>query len=74
MEQDQESLTPTAEFVLHLLETDGPLSRQDLLDRLDRHPDTVDRALRQLRETGRVAQTRNSDDLREVVVYSTPPC
>ena len=63
-----ECLTPTAEAVKLLVRECGPLRRQELLDRLDRHPDTVDRALSQLRRRGVVRRDRDPTDLRQVVV------
>lgn len=67
-----DGLTPTAEAVLILVRERGPVSRQELLNQLDRHPETVDNALDQLRDHTKIVQTRDSDDLRQVVVDYTP--
>lgn len=71
-EPPADDLTPTAELVQTVLRVDGPLGRQELLDRLDRHPDTVDRAVRDLRDRGRVARERDPEDLRAIVLRFTP--
>jgi DNA-binding MarR family transcriptional regulator len=62
------TLTPTAELVLLIVREDGPITRQELLDRVDRHEATLDRAVEQLVESGKVAETRNPRDLREKVL------
>jgi DNA-binding MarR family transcriptional regulator len=63
-------LPPSAKYVYHVLEEedDDRLSRQDLLDRVHLNERTLDRALNHLQNVGYVDKTRDSDDLRQVVV------
>ena len=61
-----DALPPSAKYVHELVERDGPLTRQELLEKLPEP--TLDRALDRLQSEGFISKTRDSEDLREVVI------
>jgi len=63
-------LPPSAAYVYHVLDEDGPLARQELLERVELNERTLDRALDRLQNDDLIDKTRNPMDLREVVVES----
>lgn len=65
---DVDDLPPSHLYILEVLEREGPLTRQELIDRM--YPvseSTVDRALSRLNGDFLV-KTRENEDLRQVVV------
>ena len=62
-----DELPPSCKFVYDVLDRDGPLTRQVLIDRTGLCARTVDRALDRLQNDDFVHKTRKSNDLREVV-------
>lgn len=63
-----DDLPPSAEYVYTLVERDGPLTRQQLLSETYLSEPTLDRALTRLQNEDFIDKTRNSSDLREVVI------
>jgi DNA-binding MarR family transcriptional regulator len=64
---DFESLPPSAKYVYSVVDEDGPLTRQQLLEATYLAESTLDRALETL-ETGHwIHKSRKSDDLTQVV-------
>ena len=63
-------LPPSAQYVYHVLkEADGErVTRQELLERVALDERTVDRALERLQNVDYIDKTRDSEDLRQVVV------
>ncbi|QLH77469.1 hypothetical protein HZS55_09245 [Halosimplex rubrum] len=59
-------LPPSAKYVYELVDRDGPLTRQELLQKLPEP--TLDRALDRLQSEDFIHKTRDSEDLREVVI------
>jgi DNA-binding MarR family transcriptional regulator len=59
-------LPPSCKFVYELVERDGPLTRQELLNHLP--APTLDRALDRLQNEDFIDKTRDSEDLRVVVI------
>lgn len=63
------TLPPSAKYVYHILEEDGErLTRQELLERVELNERTLDRALESLQNGDFIDKTRDSEDLRQVVV------
>jgi DNA-binding MarR family transcriptional regulator len=60
-------LPPSAQYVYHVLEEDGPLPRQELLDRVELNERTLDRALDRLKERDNIAKKRDHTDLRRSI-------
>jgi len=63
-------LPPSAKYVHHVLEeADGSrVTRQELLERVALDERTVDRALERLQNVDYIHKTRDTKDLRQVVV------
>ncbi|QLH82479.1 helix-turn-helix domain-containing protein [Halosimplex pelagicum] len=61
-----DDLPPSAKYVYELVKRDGPLTRQELLQKLPEP--TVDRALDHLQNEDFIDKTRESEDLRKVVI------
>ena len=64
---DWSPLPISAKYIYHVLDEDGPLARQELLDRVELNERTLDRALDRLQNGDYVDKTRNPMDLRQVV-------
>lgn len=64
-------LPPSCRYVLDVIEREGDLSRQELIEETGLHERTVDRALERLAERGKIRETRDSGDLRQKVVIMT---
>jgi len=67
---DLADLPPSAKYVYHVLEEEDAdqLTRQELLDRVHLNERTLDRALDHLQNVDCIDKTRDSGDLRQVVV------
>jgi len=64
---DLQSLTPSAKFVLYVLDREGPLTRQALIETTRLPESTLDDALDTLDTRDLVHRARFSDDFRVVV-------
>jgi len=62
-----EDLPPSALFILYVVEREGPLSRQDLLDETGLCERTLDRGLDKLEDAGYVTLDWDNEDLRRIV-------
>lgn len=66
---DLDSLPPSCRYVLDELEAaDGPLTYDDLDERLCHQRPTIGWAARRLKDSGYVSLDRDSDDLRQVSI------
>lgn len=63
-----DDLPPSAKFVYDVVKQEAPVTRQELLARTDLPEATLDRALDSLEEAGKLAKSRENDDLRQVVL------
>lgn len=63
-----DDLPPSAKYVYHTLESEGSLTRQELLEETDLPEPTLDRALESLHNEDYILKTRDSGDLRKVVI------
>jgi DNA-binding MarR family transcriptional regulator len=62
------NLPPSAEYVYQLVQRHEPVTRQDLLKRTYLTEATLDRALKTLQNEDFLFKTRDSEDLRQVVI------
>ena len=60
-------LPPSAQYVYYVLDEEGPLSRQQLLEELKLNKRTLDRALDRLQINDHVEKKRDHSDLRRVI-------
>lgn len=74
-----DDLPPSCRYVLHVLEAEGALTRQELLAETTLPEPTLDRAVSRLQNDDYVVKSRKSNDLRKVVIelrdvrtYNTP--
>jgi len=63
-----EDLPPSAEYVYQLVQRHEPVTRQELLEQTYLIEATLDRALETLQNEDFLFKTRDSDDLRQVVL------
>jgi DNA-binding MarR family transcriptional regulator len=66
-----EGLPPSAKFVRYVLEEDGPCTRQELIEKTELPEDSIDNAVSELSEREIATKTRESGDLRTVIVILT---
>jgi len=66
----RDELPPSAKYVLDVVEREGPLARQALLDQTWLAESTVDDALRTLESRHFIHRSRKSDDLTQVLIES----
>lgn len=59
-------LPPSARYVRHVIEEDGPIRRQDLLDELDLPESTIRYAIGQLKERGAIKTEPVMGDGRQI--------
>lgn len=64
---DETDLAPSCRYVLYVLEQEGDLSRQELLELTGLPEQTVDWALESLTDEGHLLKSRDPKDLRQVV-------
>jgi DNA-binding MarR family transcriptional regulator len=65
-----EDLPPSAKYVHHVVDEDGPITRQALLEETWLAESTVDDALRTLENRHLIHRARKSDDLTQVLIES----
>ncbi|MFW5867295.1 MAG: MarR family transcriptional regulator [Armatimonadota bacterium] len=61
-----DSLPPSARYVLDVLEDESSISRQALLERTGLPPSTLDGAIERLERRGYLVSAREPEDLRAV--------
>jgi len=63
-----DDLPPSAKYVYRVLEEEGPLSRQELQEATQLCESTLDTAADTLENCDYILRTRDTDDLRQVVL------
>ncbi|WP_324757055.1 helix-turn-helix domain-containing protein [Haloarcula montana] len=63
-----DDLPPSAKYVYDVVDRDGPLSRQELQERTGLPETTLDDAVKTLENRDYLLRTRDSEDLRQVVM------
>ena len=66
---DVDSLPPSCQYVLDVLENHGELSRQELQEETYLADRTLDEALKTLKNCEFISKTRKFSDLRQIVVH-----
>ena len=60
----RDELPPSCQYILHVLEEEGPLTRTAIVDETALSETTVEWALRRLKNHGFIIAARDPDDLR----------
>ena len=66
---DVDSLPPSCQYVLDVLENHGELTRKDLQEETYLADRTLDAALKTLENCDHISKTRKLSDLRQIVVH-----
>jgi DNA-binding MarR family transcriptional regulator len=72
IDDEIDDLPPSAKYVLDVVEREGSIRRQELINETDLPARTIDRALDRLHTGDHIVKTRESRDLRQIVAKVAP--